>query len=272
MAIPLALVAIAACLYLMFAFRQKRLSPRGWSWWRISAFISGCLALALSLLPQLLPFPDADFRQHMVQHLLMGMFAPLGLMMAAPITLILKTVPANWGRVIAAALQSSAMKVLVNPISALLLNVGGMAVLYFTPLYMAMMTQPAIHYLVHFHFVAAGCLYTWVIAGPDPAPYRPSVPARLVVLGVAVITHSVIAQLIYADLFIPFLVPPDHLKQAAIIMYYGGDVTEMLLAFALVTTWRSVSRRDAGPASSRLSNFLKRHKNRNSAPSDAAIS
>lgn len=256
MALPLAIIALAASLYLLVAIRQPSLGSTGWSWWRIFSFVSGCIALAWSLLPQFLPFPEGDFRQHMVQHFLMGMLAPLGLVMAAPVTLILRTVPASWGRVITSILQSGPVEVLANPFVALTLNVGGMAALYFTPLYMEMMTRPAFHYFIHFHFVAAGCLYTWVIAGPDPAPYRPSVPARLVVLGIAVVAHSVMAQLLYAGLFVPFMVLPDHLKQAAIIMYYGGDITEMLLAVALVSTWRPARRKNVKSVSMRLLNFL----------------
>ena len=31
-------------------------------------------------------------------------------------------------------------------------------------------------------------------------------------------------------------------------MYYGGDIAELLLALALVTTWRPVRRRERAPA------------------------
>src|SRR3546814_1421720 len=107
-----------------------------------------------------------------------------------------------------------------------------MAALYFTPLYRIMMVDPTVHYLVHFHFVAAGCLYAWVIAGPDPAPHRLSVPARLVILGIAVILHSVMAQMVYAGFYVQILAQPHQLRGAAELMYYGGDIAEMILAFA----------------------------------------
>nr|WP_274599203.1 cytochrome c oxidase assembly protein [Sphingomonas sp. CFBP 13603] len=100
----------------------------------------------------------------------------------------------------------------------------------------------ALHYLVHFHFVAAGCLYAWVIAGPDPAPHRPSVPARLIVLGVAVVIHSIMSQLLYAGLFVAISLPAEQLRRGAELMYYGADITEMLLAFAMVSTWRPTRR------------------------------
>jgi putative membrane protein len=69
-------------------------------------------------------------------------------------------------------------------VTALILNVGGLAVLYFTPLYAAAAQTPALHWVIHAHFLLAGYLFAWVIAGPDPAPRRPSVPARLVILGI----------------------------------------------------------------------------------------
>jgi putative membrane protein len=141
--------------------------------------------------------------------------------------------------VIARALRSRWIRIWANPVTALVLNLGGMAALYFTPLYMAMMMHPSLHYLVHFHFVAAGCLYVWVIAGPDPAPHRLSVPARLIVLGVAVVIHSIMAQMLYAGLFVAIPAPADQLRRGAELMYYGGDITEMLLAFAMVSTWRA---------------------------------
>ena len=132
------------------------------------------------------------------------------------------------------------MHVIANPAVALILDLGGMAALYFTPLYGAMMAHPALHYLVHVHFIAAGCLYTWVIAGPDPAPRRPSVPVRLVVLGVAIVIHSVLSQLLYSGWHVAVAAPASQLQHAAELMYYGGDIVAMLLAFALVTTWHPV--------------------------------
>lgn len=225
-------------LYLGAVLRQRRRAHRRWSLWRTASWMAGAMVLALGLMPQSLPFETGDFRQHMLQHLLLGMLAPLGLVMAAPITLILRTAPAGVGRMIVRILRSRFTQFWAHPVTALVLNLGGMAALYFTPLYGAMMTWPALHAVVHVHFVLAGCLYVWVIAGPDPAPHRMSVPARLVVLGVAVIIHSVMAQMLHAGLFVAVPAPPDHLRQAAELMYYGGDITEMLLAFAMVSTWR----------------------------------
>ncbi len=251
MIVPVILVGLLAVGYFALAMRQH-LGPRGWSAWRTASFLGGSGILTLGLLPRYLPYPAGDFRKHMLEHLIIGMIAPLGLVMAAPMTLVLRTVPTRWGRAISHFMQSRILQLVANPVSALALNLGGMAALYFTPLYMAMMMHPVLHYAVHFHFLAAGCLYTWVIAGPDPAPHRPSVPARLVILGIAVVMHSVISQMLYAGLFVSIMAPVEQLHRGAELMYFGGDISEMLLAFALVTTWHPVRKVIPLEAASRL--------------------
>jgi len=99
MIVPLILVGFAALGYLVLALRQNA-GPRRWSWWRTALFLSGSGVLALGLLPQFLPYPAGDFRKHMLEHLIIGMIAPLGLIMAAPMTLVLRTVSTRVGRAI----------------------------------------------------------------------------------------------------------------------------------------------------------------------------
>jgi putative membrane protein len=236
--LALGVVAAVVVAYLILALRQRR-DQRSWTVWRIASFLTGSLLLLAALVPQLSPFPAGDFREHMHQHLLIGMYAPLGLVLGAPVTLLLRSLPRRRGQLVGRVLRSRPAHVLAHPVTALALNLGGLALLYFTPLYGVTAANPALHHLAHLHFLAAGCLFAWVIAGPDPAPRRPSVPARLVVLGVAIAGHAVLSQLLYAGAFVVDVpVPPDQRRGGAELMYYGGDIAELLLALALVTTWR----------------------------------
>ncbi|WP_350006165.1 cytochrome c oxidase assembly protein [Pseudarthrobacter sp. WHRI 8279] len=152
--------------------------------------------------------------------------------------LLLRSLPRRAGKTIGRVLRSGPLHVLAHPVTALILNVGGLAVLYFTPLYAAAAQNPGLHWLIHGHFLLAGYLFAWVIAGPDPAPRRPSVPARLVILGVAIAAHAIISQLLYAGLFIQVTATAAELRQAGELMYYAGDIAELILAFAMVTAWR----------------------------------
>lgn len=234
---PLLALAVVAAGYLALALRQP--TGRAWNPWRAGSFLAGCALLAVALAPRLLPFPASDFRGHMIQHLLIGMFAPLGLVLGAPVTLVLRSLPRRHGRLIGRILRSRPAHLVAHPITALVLNVGGLAALYGTGLYAATTHSKLLHHLVHLHFLAAGYLFAWVIAGPDPAPRRPSVPARLVVLGVAIAAHAGLSQLLYAGALAHVPAPPDHVRTAAELMYYGGDFAELLLALAVLTTWRT---------------------------------
>jgi putative membrane protein len=190
------------------------------------------------LVPSLLPVGTDDFRQHVLQHLVIGMYAPLGLVLGAPITLLLRSVPVATGGRIGRILRSTPMRIVSNTYLLLVMNIGGLAVLYFTPLYVESTQHQAVHHLVHLHFFLVGYGFAWAIAGSDPAPRRPSVPKRLAVLGVAILGHAVIAQLLYAGIWVEVPVTAAELKGGADLMYYGGDIGELLLALAVVTTWR----------------------------------
>ncbi|MEU9236021.1 cytochrome c oxidase assembly protein [Streptomyces subrutilus] len=244
--LPVVVLLAAAGTYLLLARRARRRNPnQGWSRWRTTCFLTGTALLGMALLPPLAPFAHEDFRGHMAQHMLIGMYAPLTLVLAAPVTLLLRALPAARGRRLTAVLHSPPARVLAHPAVALALSTGSLAVLYFTPLYHATTTTPAAHWLLHAHFLLSGCLFAYVIAGPDPAPSRPGVRVRLVYLGVAIAAHAVISQLMYGGFWVDIDAPGHQVRGGAEIMYYGGDIAELLLAAALVATWRPEPRRPA---------------------------
>jgi putative membrane protein len=242
--LPAAGVLLLAAAYLALA-RQARLRHpgRGPSPRQVGAFLTGCALLAVALLPPVASFAHQDFRGHMLQHLLIGMYAPLALVLGAPITVLLRALPVGRARQLTGVLRSRPVAVVAHPVTALALSTGSLAALYFTPLYNATMHEPVLHWLMHTHFLLSGCLFTWVIAGPDPAPARPGVPARLVILGVAIAAHAVISQLMYGGFLVDVHAPVAQIRGAAEIMYYGGDIAELLLAAALLTTWRPAGHR-----------------------------
>ncbi|GJF26713.1 cytochrome c oxidase assembly protein [Streptomyces sp. HO565] len=241
-----ALLAVTAA-YLLAARRARRRNPaQGWSGPRSASFLGGTALLAVALLPPLGPAAHTDFRGHMAQHMLIGMYAPLLLVLAAPVTLLLRTLSPGRARRVTGLLHSRPARFVTHPATALALSTATLGVLYFTPLYDAAMGHPAGHWLMNAHFLASGCLFAHAVAGPDPAPARPGVPARLVYLGVAIAVHALIAQAMYGGFFVGVHAPVDRLRQGAEIMYYGGDIAELLLAAALVSTWRP-ERRGARP-------------------------
>ncbi|MFE2512807.1 cytochrome c oxidase assembly protein [Streptomyces naganishii] len=242
----LVLAAVGVGYLLLVRRALRRNAALGWSRARSAAFLAGLALLALALLPPLAPAAHTDFRAHMAQHMLVGMHAPLALVLSAPVTLLLRTLPAQGARRLVAVVRGRCARVLVHPAVALLLSTGTLGLLYFTPLYDTAMRHPAGHWLLHVHFLLSGCLFAHVMAGPDPAPDRPGVRARLVYLGGAVAAHALIAQAMYGGFFVHVHAPVGQVQQGAEIMYYGGDIAELLLAAALVATWRPERRTRAG--------------------------
>ncbi len=252
-AVAVALLLLLATGYLLLVRRAGRRHPaKSQHPWRTASFLTGCALAAGALLPPLGTFAHGDFRGHMAQHLVLGMYAPLALVLGAPVTLLLRTLPPARARRLTGLLHSRPLRLLAHPVTALLLSTGSLAALYGTPLYDVTAAHPALHWPVHAHFLLSGCLFAWVVAGPDPAPARPGVPARLVLLGVAVALHAVFSQLLYGGFLIGVHAPVEQVRGGAELMYYGGDIAELLLAGALVATWRPV-RRPGRPTAPRVS-------------------
>lgn len=242
--IPFLLLAAALAAYL-FAVARQSYSARSWSRWRTLSFLAGISLLSVAMLPSLVQYAHHDLRGHMIQHLLVGMLVPLGLVLAAPLTLLLRTLPVRGARTVTAVLRSKPFHWLSHPVTALMLNIGGMYLLYLTPLYALTLINPYMHHLVHLHFLAAGYLFVWSIAGPDPAPNRPGMRTRVVVLFISIAAHAFLSKFMYAYNW-PKNTPHDveQIREAAQLMYYGGDLAELLLVVVLFASWyRAGSRR-----------------------------
>lgn len=241
----LLLPGILAVLYLVAA--ESGRGRRPWSRWRTSGFLVGIAIVMTAMSPPIMHWAHGDLRGHMVQHLMLGMFAPLALVLAAPGTLLLRNVPVRTARRMVTFMGKGPVRFLLHPVTAALLDIGGMYVLYLTPLYGAAMGNPSLHVLLHVHFLLAGYLFTWSIAGPDPAPHRPGLNLRLGVLFLATAAHAILGKIMYAYGH-PRLsgADPAELRNAAQWMYYGGDLAEVLLACALFAIWFRRGR--TGPA------------------------
>src|SRR5690606_20169608 len=112
--VPLLMVLTAYCGAAVRQFRRGR----HWSYWRTSGFVAGILLLFISMTPPIADLAHHSLQGHMIQHLLMGMFAPLALVLAAPVTLALRTLPATAGRRMVHFLRTPLIGTLSHPVSA----------------------------------------------------------------------------------------------------------------------------------------------------------
>jgi putative membrane protein len=191
------------------------------------------------------------FPAHMTGHVLLGMAAPLLLASAAPMTLLLRTLPVDLARGLTALLRSPPVRVLTHPVTAATLDAGGLWVVYTTGLYAAAAHHGGLHLLVHAHVFAAGYLFTVAVVGVDPMPHRPSRILRAVVLLAFLAAHGILAKYLYAHP--PLGVPGGEARAGSEIMYYGGDLVDLVLLIVFCRQWyRATAPRGVARAPRRL--------------------
>ena len=175
------------------------LRHRGDTWpkYRLVFLITSLLLINWATSSGLGLYPTFKFSDHMIGHMILGMIAPIGIVLAAPITLALRTLPSNkvsgeFGTrgLLLSFLHSRYAKVISHPISALAIFDGSLFVLYFTPLFGNLMSNHVGHLFMNLHFILAGVLFYHVIIGIDPNPFNPPYIVRLAILLAAMSIHA----------------------------------------------------------------------------------
>ena len=183
------------------------LKKRGDSWpvGRTVAFATGIAAIDLATSGGLGVYALFSFEYHMISHMILGMLAPIGLVLGAPITLALRTLPQ--GRTpqergvrgtLLAALHSKYAAILTNPLVALAIFDGSLFILYSTNLFGVLMQSHAGHLFMNIHFLLSGFLFFHVIIGIDPNPKKIPHLVRIVMLFGAMSIHAFFAISILA--------------------------------------------------------------------------
>lgn len=226
----------------LVAYWAGALSPRSgsWPWHRTVFFTLGVAAVLATVLNPLAELSHTDFAVLSFSHLLAGMVSPLFLVLSRPFTLALRTLDVYPARRLSRLLRSGFVRFLGNPVTAAVLNTGGMFLMFRTGLLDAMQDSMPVHWLVTFHLLAAGYLFTASIIGRDPSPHRAGYRLRAVVLILSIAAHNILAKGIYADP--PPGIEPAAAEQGALVMYYGGAAVEMVLIVLLCRQWYQWSR------------------------------
>jgi len=142
-------------------------------------------------------YSHVAFSFHMVAHMALATLAPIGIVLGAPITLALRTLPI--GRTsqergvrgfALALLHSRYSRFLTNPIVAMLIFDVSMFALYFTDLFQWLMSYHFGHFFMEMHFFIAGFLFFAALIGIDPVPNKFPFVARIVVILAAMSIHA----------------------------------------------------------------------------------
>jgi putative membrane protein len=245
---------LALILYLGATISQRR-RGNAWPSHRAVLWLVGVAAASSGFVGPLAEAAHRNFTVHMITHVVTGMAAPVLLVLAAPVTLALRAMDVVPARRLARLLNSAPLRMLTNPIVAAVLNIGGLWLLYRTPLFAAMQDNPLLHAGVMAHVLVAGCLFTASIIPVDPAPHRALFPVRTAVLVLAFAAHGILAKSVYAHP--PAGVAPSDAEAGALLMYYAGDVIDLVIITLLFAQWyknsgRTLSRSLSGQPTARI--------------------
>ncbi len=194
---------------------------------------------------------------HMVQHMLLSMMVPLFLALGAPVTLMLRTLPARPRGWLLALLHSRLASVLsFAPLTFLLFVVSPWA-LYFTGWYEASLRSEFVHEMMHVHLVAVGSLFFWPMVGLDPVPGRVAYPFRLLLIFLTLPFHAFLGvtimgqqELIAGDWYraLPMAWLPDPAADQHVaggILWGSGDLIGLTFFGVLFVQWVRQSMREA---------------------------
>lgn len=195
-ALTLALLISGTLLYLKGVSILRKRGDK-WPIGRTFSFLVGIFIVNYAVNGAIGVYSHFGFSYHMIEHMILGMIAPIALILGAPITLALRTLPGGRDsdeegprNILIRFLHSKYAKFMTNPIVALLIFDGSLFVLYFTGLFGTLMGSHLGHLFMNLHFLLAGALFFHVIVGVDPNPNRPPNVVRIVILFAAMSIHA----------------------------------------------------------------------------------
>ncbi|MFG1925685.1 cytochrome c oxidase assembly protein [Cryptosporangium sp. NPDC048952] len=243
----IALVVIAG----LYLYGVHKLRARGdrWPIGRTLAFVPGGLGtVAVATLSGLGTYDDTLFSAHMVQHMLLSMVGPILMALGAPVTLALRTLPANPKSWLLALLHSRFFRLVSHPLIAFAFFIATPYALYLSGWYPATLTSTWLHEFTHVHFMIVGSLFFWPLIGLDPLPGRWPYPARALMMIISMPLHAVLGVIImqmagriatsyYEGLNLSWITPEMDQQVGGGLLWSSGDIISLLMLAAFVTQW-----------------------------------
>jgi putative copper resistance protein D len=250
----LPVLSIVALLVYLGAVVRLRRSGVAWPWWRTAAWIAGSASLFAVTGTWLNGYSMVLFSVHMTQHMVLSLITPLLLLLAAPVTLALRTLPRGQGAagapraLLLGALHSRFARLVAHPLFTVPLFIASLYGVYFTPLFDVLMGNPIGHQFMLAHFVVTGLLFFGPIVAQDPWPRTLSHPGRMLELFLPVPFHAFfgVAIMMAGSLVVDtFAAPPegwgiDPLRdqgEAGGIVWAFGELPTVLVLAVVFFSW-----------------------------------
>ena len=249
-------LAVAAGLYL-WGVRVLRRRGDAWSTSRVVYWLVGLALIFVGTSSVLGVYDRTLFMMPAIQHMLLQMIVPVPLVLAAPTTLALRTLPDRWRNVLLTVVHSRPARFIAHPGVAYAIFAVNQFAYYYTPLYEVSLRNVAVHDFMHWHFVLVGLLFYWSLLGVDPVPHRPPFVFRFIlVVGLAPI-HILLGipimmmdDLLAGDYYLELgrawgISPMRDQYIGGGILWAFGDVSAAALIAAFTRQWHRSDEREA---------------------------
>ncbi|THV30181.1 copper resistance protein CopD [Glycomyces paridis] len=254
--------AIATVLTGFYFAGVARLRRRGdaWPWYRTALWIAGWAVVVVTTSSGLGRYGMVLFSAHMVQHMALNMLAPILLVLAAPMTLALRALPPDraggpreW---LLAAVHSRWSRFVSRPLITLAVYLTSLYLMYFTGMFEWAMRSHFGHLFMTAHFLAAGCLFFWVVIGPDPKPRPLTYPAKVLLYFVTIVFHAIfgltlmmgtglLAEGWYTQIAVPSVgdLLADQ-RAGGDIAWAFGEIPSLIIIGVLIAQWARSEERE----------------------------
>ncbi len=168
--------------------------------WRPVCFLGGLAVIWLALLSPLAAYDDVLFFMHMIEHLLLVMVAAPLLLLGAPMLPFLWALPRGirigLGRLFAPGPLQELFSALTNPLVAVTLYCGVLAVWHIPTFYDEAQGHTIVHDLEHVIFLGTALLFWWPVIHPAGGRRRLSYAAGIVYFLPPMMVGSLIGALL----------------------------------------------------------------------------
>mgnify|MGYP001113214468 CR=1 FL=1 len=239
-------------------FRRRRRPAQMANGWRLVAYWAGLILIALALLSPIETLSGQLFLMHMIQHLLLVMFAPPLLLLANPLPFILWGLPAparvQTGKALSHLLHRKSsfrryLRLATSPGVVWFLFVFFLIGWHDPGLYNAALRSDLVHDIEHLTFFLSAMLYWWHVVGAGPRIHkRFSRPAQVMYVIAAIppnmftgVAITFANQPIYTYyLSVPRLWGLDALSDqqlGGLIMWVPGSMMYIIAVLIITARW-----------------------------------
>ncbi|MEY4898472.1 MAG: hypothetical protein RL294_283 [Actinomycetota bacterium] len=182
------LFAVFTSIFYLWGVERLRRRGDAWPMHRPIMWVGAMAILVYTTSGGVAVYGEFLFSAHMIEHMLLTMLIPVGIVLAAPVTLVARAIEVRhdgsrgmreW---LLGIIHSKWIGLVGHPLVSTVVFGLSLMVFYYSPLLSWASTTHLGHEWMILHFLLAGYLFVQALIGVDPSPHRTSYPVRMILL------------------------------------------------------------------------------------------